>query len=336
MDSTELGAALSKLAPKLATGGTGITGLVRLSGGASQETYSFEVTTPSGSVPRILRRRAGTRPVKAEDGTSPSLPLQTEAALILAAAKGGVPVADVIHVCTDADGIGEAYVVSKVEGETLGRRIVADARFEGTRKFLAKQCGEVLAKIHNVPTTGLPPIKSETTASTIDYYEETYHTQGNLRPIIEAAFKYLRARAPKNAAVQFVHGDFRNGNLMIHPEIGVAAVLDWELTHLGDAAEDLGWVCTNSWRFGGADKPVGGFGQYEDLLEGYEKAGGKDMTLERILFWQMMGSLKWGVMCMRMYRAHALGIDPSLERTMIGRRTSETEIDLVRLLEAAS
>jgi aminoglycoside phosphotransferase (APT) family kinase protein len=336
MDSNELGAALGKLAPKLAPGGTGITGLVRLSGGASQETYSFDVTTASGSVPRILRRRSGTRPVKPADGTSPSLPLATEAGLIRAAAKGGVPVADVIHVCTDKDGIGEAYVVSKVEGETLGRRIVADVRFEGTRKFLAKDCGKVLARIHAVAGPDIPPIKSETTASTIDYYEDVYHQQGTLRPIIEAGFKYLRAHAPKNAAVQFVHGDFRNGNLMIHPEKGVAAVLDWELTHFGDAAEDLGWLCTNSWRFGGATKPVGGFGDYKDLLEGYAEAGGKDMTLDRVLFWQMMGSLKWGVMCMRMYRAHALGIDPSLERTMIGRRTSETEIDLVRLLEAAS
>ena len=122
---------------------------------------------------------------------------------------------------------------------------------------------------------------------------------------------------------------------MFHPEVGVAAVLDWELAHLGDPVEDMGWICTASWRFGGAS-PVGGFGDYEDLLAGYEAAGGKPIPLERVLYWQTLGSLKWGVMCLIMYTAWKSGADPSVERAMIGRRTSETEIDLIALLEKAA
>ena len=122
---------------------------------------------------------------------------------------------------------------------------------------------------------------------------------------------------------------------MFHPEAGLAAVLDWELVHIGDPAEDMGWVCTASWRFGGA-KPVGGFGDYADLLAGYEAAGGTPIPLERVLYWQMLGSLKWGVMCEGMYASFANGTDPSVERAMIGRRTSECEIDLMALLERAA
>jgi aminoglycoside phosphotransferase (APT) family kinase protein len=96
----------------------------------------------------------------------------------------------------------------------------------------------------------------------------------------------------------------------------------------------MGWICTASWRFGGA-KPVGGFGDYDDLLAGYEAAGGKPIPLERVLYWQTLGSLKWGVMCLIMYQTYASGADPSVERAMIGRRTSETEIDLMALLEKA-
>ena len=72
-----------------------------------------------------------------------------------------------------------------------------------------------------------------------------------------------------------MHGDFRHGNILISPD-GVEAALDWELTHIGDPLEDIGWICTNSWRFGVAEKVVGGFGDLPDLLEGYKAAGGGD------------------------------------------------------------
>ena len=110
-------------------------------------------------------------------------------------------------------------------------------------------------------------------------------------------------------------------------------MLDWELSHIGDPAEDMGWICTNSWRFGRPDRPVGGFGDYADLLAGYAAAGGRPIELSRVRFWQMLGSLRWGVMCLTMYLSWATGTESSVERPMIGRRVSETEADLVVLLE---
>jgi aminoglycoside phosphotransferase (APT) family kinase protein len=119
---------------------------------------------------------------------------------------------------------------------------------------------------------------------------------------------------------------------MIHPERGLVAVLDWELAHLGSPASDLGWLCVNSWRFGESARPVGGFGAYEELLAGYEAAGGPPVPLEALTYWQGLGSLKWGVMCLLMYQSYQSGQDRSVERAMIGRRVSETEIDLVNLM----
>jgi aminoglycoside phosphotransferase (APT) family kinase protein len=138
---------------------------------------------------------------------------------------------------------------------------------------------------------------------------------------------------PTPVVPTLVHGDFRNGNLLIDPEIGVAAVLDWELAHIGDPAEDMGWICTNSWRFGRPDRPVGGFGDYADLLAGYAAAGGRPIELSRVRFWQMLGSMRWGIMCLTMYLSWRDGVTKSVERPMIGRRVSETEADLVVLLE---
>jgi aminoglycoside phosphotransferase (APT) family kinase protein len=148
------------------------------------------------------------------------------------------------------------------------------------------------------------------------------------------AFPWLRGHAKPLSRPVLVHGDFRNGNLIVDVKTGLVAVLDWELAHLGDPAEDLGWICVNSWRFGGAG-PVGGFGAYADLLAGYAEGGGPRITLDTLLYWQAVGSLKWAVMCLMMYGIYASGADGSVERAVIGRRTSEAEIDLIGLMEQA-
>jgi aminoglycoside phosphotransferase (APT) family kinase protein len=253
--------------------------------------------------------------------------------LIEAAARQGAPVPKIVHVCRDEDGLGEAYLMERVEGETLGRRIVRDAAFDQVRPGLARRCGEVLAQIHATPLAALPSLQVSSARDEIDRYEAIYRQTDAERPTFEFALRRLRATAPPDSAPVLLHGDFRNGNLMIHPKAGLAAVLDWELAHIGEAASDLGWLCVNSWRFGVEGRPVGGFGAYDDLLAGYRSAGGSAIPLEHLRYWQMLGSFKWGVMCLIMHQTFASGVDPSVERAMIGRRVSETEIDLVNLLE---
>jgi aminoglycoside phosphotransferase (APT) family kinase protein len=318
---------LRRLAPKL--GGTGIEDALRLSGGASMETWAFAVTGPEGRREMILRHRPGVF----DEETSRSTSLATEAALIRAAQHSGAPVAPLIRLCEPEDGLGEAHITARISGETLGRKIVSDPRFEAVRPRLARQCGQILARIHSIPPEGIP-LKSADALGELDRYEAIYRQSGAERPILELAFQHLRKHLPQPVPDVLLHGDFRNGNLMIDPELGVAAVLDWELSHLGDPAEDLSWLCVNSWRFGRADRPVGGFGGYQELLEGYAEAAGVEVPLSRVLYWQALGSLKWGVMCLTMYMSYASGATSSVERPMIGRRVSETEIDLVNLLEA--
>ena len=304
----------------------GATGLRRLSGGASQETWAFHAARRD----LILRRRPdGATP--SEDGRT--VPLATEAAVSGAVAVTGAPVPPIVRVCTPEDGLGEAYVMGRVEGETLGRRIVRDEAFAAVRPRLAAQCGAVLAAVH----AAAPPatLAVSDAAGELDRYEAVYRATGAERPVLELAFAWLRGRLPPPVTPRLVHGDFRNGNLMIHPVAGLAAVLDWELTHVGDPAEDLGWLCTASWRFGAHDRPVGGFGDYGPLLDAYAAAGGDEVSIDRLRFWEALGSLKWGVMCLIMHASFASGADRSVERAMIGRRVSETEIDLLNLIERA-
>ena len=308
-------------------GATGVTGAARLSGGASQETWSFDIVHPDGNMAAILRRAPqgyGAAPSRAAG-------LNAEAVLMQLAHDAGVPSPRVLHVLRPQDELGTGFVMARVEGETIPRKILRDEQFAQARPKLARQLGEILARIHGVDLRQLPKLRRMTAAKEIAEMERDYRSFDWPRPVFELALRWLRDRDPgPSEEVTLVHGDFRHGNLIIGPD-GVRAVLDWELAHTGDPMEDLGWVCVNSWRFGEIDQPVGGFGSREELFAGYEAAG-RRVDSELVKFWEVMGTLRWGVMCGGMMQRFRLGPDHSMERAMIGRRASETEIDLLRLL----
>ena len=300
----------------------------RLSGGASQETWAIS----DGTNHAILRRAPGGH---AREQSSAAIDLDQEAQLIEAAAKEGVPVPKVLHVLKPEDGLGQGFFMSKIEGETIARPILRDDHFAAAREVLPAQCGKALAQIHAIPLDGLTDLPHSDGLQQLDRYEEIYRGFEAPRPIFELAMAWLKDHAPAPMGPVLVHGDFRLGNLMVDDQ-GLAAVLDWELAHIGDPREDISWICVNSWRFGQTENRVGGFGDLEPLLESYAAASGLRLSPKDIDWWEMLGSLKWGVMCMLMYEAFRSGSDPSVERAAIGRRVSETEIDLVNLLEAAN
>jgi aminoglycoside phosphotransferase (APT) family kinase protein len=243
----------------------------------------------------------------------------------------GLPSPRVMHVLKPEDQLGTGFIMARIEGETIARRILRDAQFAKARPLLARQLGAIIAGIHGLDPSKLPELRRMTSTKEIADLEREYRSFDWPRPVFELALRWLRDHDPgPSPDVTLVHGDFRHGNLIIGPD-GVRAVLDWELAHLGDPMEDLGWICVNSWRFGEIDKPVGGFGTREELFAGYEQAG-RRVDPARVMFWEVMGTLRWGVMCCGMMQRFRLGPDHSMERAMIGRRSSETEIDLLRLL----
>jgi aminoglycoside phosphotransferase (APT) family kinase protein len=319
-----LRACLSALAVRLFPAAEGIADLARLSGGASQETWSFDIVTAASTRPVILRRAPTGYDASRHAG------LATEAALMRRAGAAGVPSPNVLYVLEPDDGAGQGFLMDRVPGETIPRKILRDAAFADVRPKLAFDLGTILARIHSMDGQGLA-LRTVTARSELAEMREAYDNDRWPRPVFELAFRWLNDHAPDTPVpMTLLHGDFRHGNLIIGPD-GVRAVLDWELAHIGDPMADLGWLCVNSWRFGEIDKPVGGFGQIADLMAGYEAGGGKP-DLARINFWQTLGSLRWGVMCLGMLARYETGEDRSIERAMIGRRTSETEIDLMRLL----
>ena len=306
-----LAAALTALLPRLGDGALG--DVTRLSGGATQEIWRFD----AGGRPLVLRRAPGG--MRTSDHT---VGLAVEAALLDAAGAGGVPVPRVVHVLRPDDGLGEGFIMAFVDGETLGGRIV-----KAPPPGLAAQCGQILRRIHMLDPQAFPTLARAPPAQLVEQWRAVYRAANWPRPVFEVALRWLDAHCPPPPARPvLVHGDFRNGNLMVGAD-GVRAVLDWELAHIGDGLEDLGWLCVNSWRFGRSELAVGGFGTVNQLVAGY----GAPVDRAALHWWEVFGTLRWGCMCAGMAAAFRTS-DPSVERAMIARRTSETEIDLLRLL----
>lgn len=301
-----------------------VADLVRLSGGASRETWSFTARGTNGERALVLQReRAG--------GNVASGGMSSEGQLLRAAADAGVPVPAVVMSGAGTD-LGASFVVTeRVDGETIPRRILRDDAFASARPVLARQAGAALAAVHQIDVERVPALPGE---DQVTQFRAILDLLGEPHPAFELGLRWLEENRPDTVTPSVVHGDFRLGNLIVGTE-GLRAVLDWELAHTGDPVEDLGWFCVRAWRFGSPLR-AGGVGTVEDLVEGYEAAGGAPVALESLRWWETMGTLKWGVMCIVQAATHLGGTSRSVELAAIGRRTAENSEDVLGLIHGES
>jgi aminoglycoside phosphotransferase (APT) family kinase protein len=304
-----------------------IEGLRRLSGGASRESWSYDAIDADGRRNELVLRRD---PGSNMGGSGRS----TEYLLLQAAAGAGVLVPKVRFLLDPTDDLGDGFVMDRIAGETIPRRILRDEEYAHARAGMAAQCGAIAAQIHAVDTETLPDLPLQGAVEQIKQYRSVLDMLGEPHPAFELGLRWLEDNLPAKAAAgeaRLVHGDFRNGNFIVGPE-GIRSVLDWELSHLGDPVEDLGWLCVKSWRFGEVGHPVGGFGAIDSLLTSYEKAGGGAVDPAHLHYWETFGTLKWGVICEMQCFSHLHGIVRSVELAALGRRVAEMEWDLLELI----
>lgn len=301
-----------------------VAGLQRLSGGASRETWSFDAHTGSGSAMRCVLRRD---PLGARRHAGADMATETE--LLRAAAAAAVPVPAVIASGDANSALGAPFIVmERIDGETIGRRILRDPALAGARAALVAQCAEAAARIHAIDLDSAPSLRPQ---EPLAAYRTILEATGEPHPVFELAFRWLEAHRPIPRPAAVVHGDFRLGNLIVDGD-GLRAVLDWELAHLGNPVEDLGWLCVRSWRFG-APQRVAGVGDADELLAGYRHAGGAAVAEDELTWWEVMGTLRWGIICIVQAATHLSGTLRSVELAAIGRRVCEVEWDLLLLLD---
>jgi aminoglycoside phosphotransferase (APT) family kinase protein len=301
--------------------GTRIRRAALLAGGASKEAWA--VDTEDGR--ELLVRRAGGGVIHV--GT---LSLEHEFEALQAAHEAGVAVPEPIAYLGDVDG-REAFVMERVAGETIGRRIVRKPELEAARAALPLQLADELARIHTMPRERLPFLEEH---DPIDRFYRELDLVEEPHPAIELGLLWVRERLPRGRDPVVLHGDWRLGNLAVD-QSGLAAVLDWEFAHVGDPAEDVAWPLVRAWRFGVDDKRLGGIGEVEPYLERYCELTGRDIPLEELDVWEVFGNVKWAIGALRQSRRHLNGEQRSVELAILGRLAAEMEYEVLDLIEKA-
>ncbi len=303
-----------------------ITDLVRLTGGANRETWSFDAVDANGNTTELILQLD-------RDGLDRLVgTCAREARLLKKAAEWNVPVATVVTSSEIPNPLGRSFTVThRIRGETIARKILRDNEWGNARSVFLSDCASALAAIHAIPKEELEGAELIETTDSLLSLTGIYDALCDPHPTFDLAIRWLEANRPEPLESCLIHGDFRLGNLLIG-EDGLRAVLDWEIAHFGDPAEDLGWMCVRAWRFGGKGK-VAGMGTYEDLLDGYEETSGTRIPLETLLWWEIFGTLRWGVICLQMGGDFRAGRTSSIEIATIGRRVAENEYDLLSALK---
>ena len=331
--SETIAAALAVACGRHFGGPVTIQNLRRESGGASRQTWSFDALAGGVCHELILRRDPPTAS-GAEKASTTALDRATEFGVLRAAFAGGARAPEPLFELGKADGLGEAFVMRRIGGTAIARKLLRDAPYAEARSRIAGQLGEIVAGIHKVDTATLPPLAHRQAIHQVAGLRATLDSLDQPQPVFELALSWLDRRRPAQSATPvLVHGDYRTGNYLAD-ESGVTAILDWEGAHLGDPIEDLGWLCVKSWRFGAIDRPAGGFGSREELWRAYERAGGSAVDPARAHWWEMFGTVRWGVICLTQAWRHLSGTVKSMELASIGRRAVETEVDLLQLLKS--
>jgi aminoglycoside phosphotransferase (APT) family kinase protein len=296
-----------------ALGAAAVTDLTPLTGGASRQTWK---ATVDGRDVIAQRRQPGSE-----------RDMRVEAAVLRRAEAEGVP-APLVLACVDApDGV-VTLVTGFVDGETIARRILRDPGYGTARERLPEQIGRALARLHRIDADSVPGLEG---VDEISLYREQLDEHGQPHPAFELALHWLEANRPSQDRTCIVHGDLRLGNVIVDRD-GLAAVIDWELAHVGSPLQDLGWVCVPAWRFG-SSLPAAGVGTREQLLDAYNDEAGTAHSVDELRWWEVFGILRWGVMCITQSQRHLTGSTRSHELAAIGRRVCENEHDLFLALE---
>ncbi|HEX6788063.1 MAG TPA: phosphotransferase family protein [Gaiellaceae bacterium] len=297
--------------------GREISDPVLLAGGASKEAWAVDVD----GEPLLVRRAAGSVIHRH------TLSLEHEFAVLQAAHDAGVKVPRPLQYIADLAG-REAFVMERLAGETIGRRIVRREELARAREHLPVQMADELAKIHAISTAHVPFLYEAKIERMVEELDEV----GEPHPAIELGLWWLRENRPPARDPVVVHGDYRIGNLVVG-DGGLVGVLDWEFAHVDDPVRDLAFALVRAWRFGVPEKRLGGVGPVEPYVERYNELTGFDVTPEELDYWELAGNVGWAIGCLTQMQRHLTGQDRSVELAILGRLGVEVEYEIVTLLE---
>jgi len=256
----------------------------RLQGGHSNLTYRID--DPKGRAAVVRRPPQGELLPKAHD-------MSREWALISGLGPTPVPVAPALGFCESPDVTGAwFYVMGLIDGKPLYSPADTEALVpEDKRRTMAWSFIDVLADLHaldpdDIGLGGLGKKEDYIGRQLRTWFRSWTSSAGDADyddPRAHDLRDFLSANIPEQGPARVVHGDYGVHNCLIGADAQVVAVVDWEISTLGDPLADLGYAL-NQWAEPGDDREgaatmVPGFPSRAELAARYAERSGRDLSL---------------------------------------------------------
>jgi aminoglycoside phosphotransferase (APT) family kinase protein len=293
------------LAEKLGADDLTILKITQVEQGMSSETFFFDLsyTKNKDNVREeiVIRREPS-------GGILETYDLSKEFRLLKALVTGGITVPRVLWHEPDAEVFKRPfYAMEKVEGDVFNvdpRRPSKPMFNENERPTLAEDFVHNIVNIHNFDWRNSDLIfpkdlieGSDPLIRQIEQHEEVIARAGyRSNPIIALGINWLKKNAPDIEKLCIVHGDYRIGNF-ISKDGRIKAVIDWELSHLGDPHEDLAYILSPAWR--SADEGLVNHLMTEgDFIQKYQEMSGMSVDLYKLMYFGAINILRGlDIMC---------------------------------------
>ena len=269
-----------------------IEALSRISGGASRETYRFDAVVGGQRRPLILRR------------DPPGSLIETDRRSEFLALKSfhGRGVAAPEPLILEDEGAElerPFFIMARVETGAAASPFAPDP-YGAHAAELGADFFATLGRIAGADAASLPiaevceaPALDACWRRELDYWSGVIEADElHPQPIVRAAIRWLARHPPPPAAkLAVVHGDYRSGNFLHDGAGRMTAVLDWEMVHLGDPLEDLGWALDPLWRHGETGR-VAGLLPRAEAIAIWERASGLTFDPAAFVWWELFASVK--------------------------------------------
>lgn len=279
-----------------AEGVVAVTDLERISGGASRETYRFLASwTENGRTRQrrmILRR------------DPPASLIETERRVEFEAYRAfhgsSVPVPEMLWLEEASAALDHPFFIAEeIAGFQAAPQMLFSGAFDAVLPKVAQAKWTILGDIARADPVALgldkvmpAPALDACWSKELSHWEALIDKdQAEPLPITRAAIRWLRANPPPPAQkLSVVHGDYRTGNFLYDADGAIHGVLDWEMAHLGDPLEDLGWSLQPIWAFGRG--LAGGLVPQAEAVAIWEQASGLKADPAALKWWILFNCVK--------------------------------------------
>lgn len=284
------------LSATMGKGAVRVSELARIPGGASRQTYrfiaSYEEAGEEISRPLILRRDPAASLIETER--------TTEFAAYRAFHSLGLPVPEAIALELDGAALERPFFIMEAIEQADAASILAPNAYDPHREKTGRQFWDCLGRIAAADPdalglthfSGARDVKDCWTHELQRWERVILEDAREPQPIALGAIRWLRRHPPPPAQkLCVVHGDYRSGNFLFNSDGEIRAILDWEMAHLGDPYEDIGWALDPLWSHGDPSRPAGLIPRAEALAI-WQSASGLSIDAKALYWWELFAHVK--------------------------------------------